>query len=302
MREVTEKAYGKINLTLNVAGTRPDGFHELETIMQTVDLADTVVLTADGGAVNEPSETGGEITVLSNDPSLPGGTDNLAGKAALLFKEHFGIREGVTIQIEKRIPVAAGMGGGSADAAAVLRGMNRLFDVGASGEDLCGLAAGLGSDIPFLVEGGTAICRGRGEEMEKIASMPDCQIAICAFDFGISTPWSYRRFDELSREKAEFEPADNEAIKASFAAGSLADLPKQLVNHLEKAALMEHPVIEEVKKFLIERGALGSMMTGSGPTVFAIFEAGAEVDLSGLPAGVRTYLTRPLNEKDGGRQ
>jgi len=253
---VTVEANAKINLTLDILGKRPDGYHEVAMVMQTVGLHDTLTL--------EKREQG--ISLNINVPWLKADEKNLAWRAATLVQEEFGLTGGVHIELIKRIPVAAGLAGGSADAAAVLKGMNELYGLNLSDNKLCELGAKLGSDIPFCLLGGTMLATGRGEVLKRLPDMPETWVVLVKPRISVSTAWAYQNYDE---QGAERHP-DNEAIQKEIARGSRKGVAKLLCNVLESVTINKYDVIERYKQMMLAKGAMASMMSGSGPTVFAL--------------------------------
>lgn len=260
MDRVEERAYGKINLSLDVIGRRENGYHDVSMVMQTVDLYDVISLNKLKGD--------GEIRLTANVNTLPLDETNIVYKAVKLVKEEYGLNTGVSIHIEKHLPIAAGMGGGSSDGAAALRGMNRLFELGLSNEKLEELGVRLGADVPFLIKGGIALAEGIGEKLTKLPDFPDCVLVIAKPDLGVSTKEVYEAFDSL---KEVNHPDVGKLVKSLGSAG-LKEIVKLLGNVLEKVTAKKYEIIEVVKNLLIDNGAVFSMMTGSGPTVFGIFE------------------------------
>ncbi|MBQ5589936.1 MAG: 4-(cytidine 5'-diphospho)-2-C-methyl-D-erythritol kinase, partial [Anaerotignum sp.] len=258
MKEIRLKARAKINLTLDVTGKREDGYHLLETIMQTVQLYDGIYMKK----LDKP-----EIKLKTNLPWLPVDERNLAWKAANLMRETYGIEGGVFIEIDKRIPVAAGLAGGSTDCAAVLVGMNRLYDLHLSETELEELAGRLGSDIPYCVRRGTVLCEGVGEIMTNVEHpCPECYVVLAKLPVSVSTVSVYKG---LKWDQVEEHP-DTEAMLQAMAEGDVAKMGKLLCNVLETVTIEMHPKIAEIKKRLMELGAEGALMSGSGPTVFAL--------------------------------
>lgn len=253
---VTVEANAKINLTLDILGKRPDGYHEVAMVMQTVGLHDTLTL--------EKREQG--ISLNINVPWLKADEKNLAWRAAALVQEEFGLTGGVHIELTKRIPVAAGLAGGSADAAAVLKGMSELYGLNLSDNKLCELGAKLGSDIPFCLLGGTMLATGRGEVLKRLPDMPETWVVLVKPRISVSTAWAYQNYDE---QGAERHP-DNEAIQKEIARGSRKGVAKLLCNVLESVTINKYDVIERYKQMMLDKGAMASMMSGSGPTVFAL--------------------------------
>lgn len=261
MKELTIPAYAKINLTLDVLGKRPDGYHDLSMAMQSVSLADQVIIR----------ETGEEGFTLKTDLGfLPGADKNIAGVAARAFARHTGVDlSGLEIELQKHIPVCAGTAGGSSDGAAVLRGLNRWFSCGLSLRHLAEIGEEVGSDVPYCVLGCTALAEGRGEKLTCLPALPDCHIVLCKPGFSVSTPELFRRIDEL---KLRFHP-DTAGVLAALEEGDLAGVSRRMFNVFEEALpAQRRAVVEEIKSTLLSRGALGACMSGTGPTVFGIFD------------------------------
>lgn len=261
MKELTIPAYAKINLTLDVLGKRPDGYHDLSMVMQSVSLADQVIIR----------ETGEEGFTLKTDLGfLPGADQNIAGVAARAFARHTGADlSGLEIELQKHIPVCAGTAGGSSDGAAVLRGLNRWFSCGLSLRHLAEIGEEVGSDVPYCVLGCTALAEGRGEKLTCLPALPDCHIVLCKPGFSVSTPELFRRIDEL---KLRFHP-DTAGVLAALEEGDLAGVSRRMFNVFEEALpAQRRAVVEEIKSTLLSRGALGACMSGTGPTVFGIFD------------------------------
>lgn len=257
MEKIKRKAYGKINLSLDVIGKRDNGYHEVEMVMQRVSLHDTVTI----------KKVASGITLNSNNKELPLNEGNIAYQAATLMIAHFHLVEGVEITIDKNIPVAAGMAGGSTDAAAVLLGMNELFALQASEETLAKLALTLGADVPFCLGEKTALAQGIGEILTPLTPLCDCSILISKPNFGVSTKWVYESFDATTKIKHPDTKSLIEAINKE----DLQKIAEQMENVLEAVTAKKYPEITELKKLMKAKGALGSMMTGSGPTVFGLF-------------------------------
>lgn len=259
MEEIKLKARAKINLTLDVTGKRENGYHELEMIMQTVALYDGVKLKK----IDTP-----EIRLKSNVYWLPADERNLAWKAADLMRRTFDIKQGVEIEIDKRIPVAAGLAGGSADCAAVLVGMNRLFDLRLSMKKLEEMAFTMGSDIPYCVRRGTVLAKGVGEELTNLdAPCPFCYVVLAKLPVSVSTAKVYQ---SLKWDEVESHP-DTQAMIGAMKEGDVAKMGRLLSNVLETVTIPMYPDIEKIKKVLVEQGAEGALMSGSGPTVFTLF-------------------------------
>ncbi len=257
--KTTQRAYAKINIGLDVLRRRADGYHEVKMIMQTVDIYDELVL-------ERRKEPGIELRMDNSD--LPSGGDNLICRAAdLLFREKK-ITEGVNISLTKRIPIAAGMAGGSADAAAALRGVNELFDLGYSLKELQALGVGLGADIPYCLAGGTMLSEGIGEILTPLPAPPAAHLVIAKPDINVSTAFVY---GNLHADRLAWHP-DIDGMIAALQKGDLDGITGRLGNVLETVTVKAHPVIEQIKELLRKQGAENALMSGSGPTVFGIFK------------------------------
>ncbi|MGL4654466.1 MAG: 4-(cytidine 5'-diphospho)-2-C-methyl-D-erythritol kinase [Sarcina sp.] len=253
------KAYAKINIALDAIGKREDGYHLLRMIMQTVDIYDEIEL-------NKNKER--KIRLTTDKYYLPTDEKNLAYKAAKLFMETYDIKTGVDIHIKKNIPVSAGMAGGSSDAATVLFLMNKVFNQGINKHELEKLAVKIGADVPYCIEGGTALCEGIGEKIKKIKPFKDKILVIVKPSFGVSTKDVYGDLD-ISKIRKH---ADIEGLIKCMAKEDLYGVSTRMRNVLENVTVKKHRVIREIKDELREVGAVGTMMSGSGPTVFAFFE------------------------------
>ena len=260
MDKVNERAYGKINLSLDVLGRRANGYHDVSMVMQTVDLYDVITL--------RKLSDRDEIILTTDVDNIPLDEGNIVYKAIKLIKEEYGIDIGVSADIKKRLPVAAGMGGGSADAAAALRGMNTLFELGLRSERLEELGVRLGADIPFLIKGGIALAEGIGEKLTALPAFPECRLVIVKPNVSVSTKEVYEAFDSLT----EVVHPNIKKLTDSLGKEDLRYIVKLLGNVLEDVTIKKHGIIDEIKRSLLENGAVFSMMTGSGPTVFGIFE------------------------------
>ena len=257
MNSISLKAPAKINLFLDIVGTLPNGYHEIKSIMQTVDLFDYVkVQKAD------------KISVKCDNLNLEE-EKNIAYKAAKLFFDAAKIDSGAEIVIDKRIPMQAGMAGGSADAAAVLSGLNKIFEEPFSLEELCEIGAKCGADVPFSIVGGTMIAEGIGEKLSSISEFPDCWLVIVKPEISMSTPESYKYYDEHGLSSLEHPSADS--FISAIEENELSAISGNLYNVLEHT--VEDPVIGNIKNEMLSFGALGSMMTGSGTAVFGIFDS-----------------------------
>lgn len=257
---LTLSANAKINLTLDILGTREDGYHEVAMIMQEISLHDTLSM----GKINQGISL--TIVIEGQQGTLPADESNLCWKAAALVQKEYNLQEGVEIHLTKRIPMAAGLAGGSADAAAVLKGMNHLFRLGMTEARLCELGARLGSDIPFCIMGGTMLATGRGEVLTRLPSFPRVSVVLAKPPVGVSTAWAYKTYDA----GYDGPHPDNEAMLEAIHGGDAHKAAGLLCNVLEGVTETEHPVIADYKRLMMEHGAMASMMSGSGPTVFGL--------------------------------
>ena len=262
MNQIELKALAKINLGLDVLGRRENGYHDVRMIMQSIFLYDEVRI--------EKKEAAG-IEVETNLKFLPVGEDNIAYKAAKLLIDEFGIGEGVRITLRKHIPVAAGLAGGSSNAAAVLFGMNRIFRLGLSQKDLMERGVKLGADVPYCIMRGTVLAEGIGEELKRLPAMPKCTVLIAKPPISVSTKTVYEALDS----KEITEHPDIDGIIKGLELGNLKMIAGSMGNVLEKVTVPMHPEIEKIKQEMKDAGALGAMMSGSGPTVFGLFESRA---------------------------
>ena len=292
MYQMRLKALAKINLGLDVLRRKEDGYHEVKMIMQTINLHDQIHMRK----IKED-----EIRIRTNLHYLPNNENNLAYKAAKILKDEFDIKGGVTINLKKVIPVAAGMAGGSSDAAAVLFGMNKMYGLGLSMQELMDRGVKLGADVPYCIMRGTALAEGIGEKLTKLPAMPKCHILIAKPPISVSTKFVYENLHANDLKPEDHPPVDVqvEALKE----GDLKKLVANMGNVLERVTVPEYPVINELKQMMLDCGALGSMMSGSGPTVFGIFEneedakaAFDKIEKSGLSKQI--YLTTPYNQKE----
>ena len=258
MTTLYEAAYAKLNLTLDVLGKREDGYHDLQSVMQTISIRDDIEI--DVG-------TGKPWRLLCSDETLPADERNLAWKAADVFCRTMNRDpDGLEIRIVKRIPSGAGMGGGSTDAAAVLRALNRHYGEPLSVLALAELGAQVGSDVPFCVLGGTAMVEGRGERLRKLPDMPDCIFVVCKPDFSVSTPELYEKIDRVAIPQRP----DNRAMETALLAGDLGAVAENLCNVFDPVVTSEHLELNYIKSICHSYGALNQQMTGSGSAVFAI--------------------------------
>jgi 4-diphosphocytidyl-2-C-methyl-D-erythritol kinase len=252
-------AHAKINISLDVLGKREDGYHELRMIMQTLELHDTVCLEAAGEG----------ISLECGTRWVPEDCTNTAWKAADLMKRSFGIKDGLRIRIIKRIPVAAGLAGGSSDAAAVLRGMNEMFGLGLGNDELVKMGKQIGADVPYCIEGGTRLAEGIGEILTELPSFGGVDTVLVKPGIGVSTPWVYRNLD-LSEIKEQDRP-DTDLLTEAIRRRDIRTVAENMKNVLELVTMSRYDIIGKAKKRMEGSGAAGSMMSGSGPTVFGLF-------------------------------
>ena len=265
MTVLHEKAYAKLNISLDVAERRADGYHDMTMVMQTVSLCDDVRI--------DFNDTG-RVQAKSNLHFVPGDERNLAVRAGLQYLRAVGeAGQGMLITLDKRVPVGAGMGGGSSDAAAVLRALNRHYG-GLSPEALETLSTAVGSDVPFCVRGGTALATGRGEKLESLPDMPDCEFLICKPDFSVSTPELFRKLDQTG---IRCHP-DTAGIVEALRGGDLDSICRRMYNVFEDVDDRRLRAVKEIKGRLLDCGALGSIMTGTGSAVFGVFRLGSISD------------------------
>lgn len=258
MTILCEKAYAKLNLTLDVLGKREDGFHNLKSVMQTVSLYDGIEMELG---------TGENWKLICSREDIPCDQRNLAWKAAKLYCDTLGKDpNGLTIRIEKNIPSGAGMAGGSADAAAVLRILNRFYGNPLTLEELAAMSGTIGSDIPFCVLGGTVMCEGRGEVMRRLPDCPQCVIVGCKPGFSVSTPVLFRKIDSVEI----MAHPDNDAMERALAAGDLDSIAREIYNVFDPVVSGDHPEIGHIKAICHSHGAMAAQMTGSGSVVFAV--------------------------------
>lgn len=254
------KAYSKINIALEVVGKRQDGYHLLRMIMQNIDLYDLVDI--------KEKQKDKEITIDCNKPYVPKDSRNLAYKAAKLFMDTYGIDKGIHINIVKSIPVAAGLAGGSANAAAVIKGLNEMFNVRASEKELMEMGLKLGADVPYCIKGGTCLCEGIGEKITELKPFKDKIVVLVRPSFGVSTKEVYGALDI----NKIFKRVKVDELIEAMGKDDLGFVANNMKNHLENVTLRRHPILIKIKEEMVKMGAIGSMMSGSGPSVFAFFD------------------------------
>ncbi|GFO86347.1 MULTISPECIES: 4-(cytidine 5'-diphospho)-2-C-methyl-D-erythritol kinase [Anaerostipes] len=286
MDRIVLKSFGKINLGLDVVRRRTDGYHEVRMIMQTVGLCDTLTMR----------KTKGEKISMKCDLSfLPTDRKNLVYQAIELMKERYHISSGVAVDLKKRIPVAAGMAGGSSNCAAAIKGMSQLFGLDLSIEEMCEIGVSLGADVPYCIWGKTALAEGIGEKLTRLSPMPDCWILIAKPGISVSTAFAYKN---LKLDQLEKHP-DIDGMIRDLENQDLDGICSKLENVLETVTIPKHPVIRDLKEHLLEHGAEGALMSGSGPTVFGIYKEKhtarrALESLRGIQDVKQAYVVRPV--------
>ena len=285
------RALAKINLGLDILGKRPDGYHEVRMIMQTIQMYDVLEIV-------KKQEPGISLTV--NVPFIPVDERNLVYKAAKMLMDEFHIEEGVSIKLDKFIPVAAGMAGGSSDAAAAFVGINRMFRLGLSEEELMQRAVSVGADVPYCIMRGTALAEGIGEKLTRLSPVPKCFVLVGKPGVAVSTKMAY---ENLNLSAVTSHP-DIDGMMEDIARGDLYAMAAKMGNVFESGIIRQYPVIQQIKDLMEENGALKAMMSGSGPTVFGIFDdqdkmesAAAILRESGLAKTV--FATEVFNRNGG---
>ena len=289
MNTITKYAYAKINLALDILSTRPDGYHEVRMVMQSLTLHDTITIRREKGSQ-------GTIRVTSNLPYLPSDDRNLAVKAAKLFFTTYRIHANIAIHLHKQIPVAAGLAGGSSNAAATLHALNQLFSVHASLEELQKLGVQIGADVPYCLMLGTVLAEGIGERLTALPAAPAGYCLLVKPQAGVSTKQVYTEYDSLKTPVR----ADVDALLAALEHGSFSEMAEHLDNVLEPVTTAMQPEIPRIKAALRDKGAIGTLMSGSGPTVFGLFSSAAKAKsaydyFKNGPYGKQTFLTEFFN-------
>lgn len=285
--ECSLTAYAKINLGLDVIRRLPNGYHELKMVMQTIGIADILKLE------RIPED---DIKISCNVDFVPVNQDNLIYKACKLLKNQYNIMDGVSIYLEKNIPVAAGMAGGSTDCAAALVGMNRLFELGLSMEKLAEYGVKLGADVPYCIMGGTALSEGIGEILTKLPPMPDCFILVAKPPVDVSTKMVY---EALCVDALICHP-DIDGMVSALEAGALCEITDRMENVLETVTIAKYPEINEIKRLMLASGAMNALMSGSGPTVFGIYQERALAEhaarmIEEQKLAKQIFVTKPVN-------
>lgn len=259
MKNISVKALAKINLGLDVVRRREDGYHEVRMVMQTIHLFDRLEIERTNR---------GRIEIETNLSFLPTNENNLVYKAAKLLTDEFQIKDGIAVKLQKHIPVAAGMAGGSTDAAAILYGVNRMFDLGLSREELMQRGVQIGADVPYCVMRGTALAEGIGEKLTALPPMVKCPVLIAKPQISVSTKFVY---ENLKLNEKTVHP-DIDRLVADIQEKDLQKIAADMGNVLETVTIPNYPIIAEIKEHMMEHGALNAMMSGSGPTVFGLFD------------------------------
>ncbi len=266
MMETSREAFAKINLFLDVTGRREDGYHNILSIMQSVSLSDTVSLEL----------TDGEFSVTSNIPDVPGDNSNIAIRAAIKFFEFTGINAGAKIHIEKRIPMAAGLAGGSTDGAAVIMILNDMTGANLPDSDLIKIAAKVGADVPFCLFGGTKITRGIGDILEYCPPCSVLHVVVAIDGEGVSTPWAYGELDRMFGDFKTVKNEDSDRYRALISALEGSDkrgVAQSIFNIFEAVVPSARPMVDVLKERMLQHGALSAMMSGSGPSVYGLFDS-----------------------------
>lgn len=285
MSELTRKAYAKINLGLDVVRRLENGYHEVKMIMQTVGICDELTFTKQDSG----------ITISTDAGELPTDENNLIYKAAKLLLTEYDVTGGVHVHLHKQIPIAAGMAGGSSDAAATFKGVNELYELGCSMEELQRLGVKVGADVPYCIMGGTALAEGIGEKLTALKPTPDCLILVAKPDIDVSTKYVYEHLDAAGLT----QHPDIDGMQAAIEEGDLQGILNRMENVLESVTVQAYPIIDRIKQRMKELGARQSLMSGSGPTVFGIFteEAEAKAAYEALQKdnlAKQIFLTKPV--------
>jgi 4-diphosphocytidyl-2-C-methyl-D-erythritol kinase len=258
LEQITIAAPAKINLSLDITGKLENGYHALDTIMQTISVEDKVTL----------KKAGSQISVLCDHPQVPQGHGNICHKAAEAFFEKTAAEGGVIIKIEKNIPVGAGLAGGSSDAAAVIKGLDLLYGTGLTQREMCEIGLKCGADVPYCIIGGTCRAKGIGEKLTRLPSFTGVYIVLVVPDFSVSTAWAYKNF----AFNGNYEKPCTEELITYIGSRDIKNTAKGMANVLESVTAKKHPEIQEIKHDLKSSGACGSIMSGSGPSVFGLYE------------------------------
>lgn len=287
MKELRLNAYAKVNLTLEVLGDRPDGYHDIETILHTIELHDSLILR----------ENGDGITVKCASPDIPVDTQNIVHRAAQHLKEAFGITRGVEVELKKCIPIAAGLGGGSSDAAVTLLGLTQMWKLRLTDRQLMDLAARIGSDVPFFLAGGAALAMGRGERIRMLPPLPSTWVVLARPPVLVSTEWAYKTLDHEAVRKHP----DTRSVVRALEAEDVGAVGRLLCNVFEDVVAAHHPIVKTVRDRMLELHPLGVSLSGTGPVLFAMVatETSAREMASALAAmpDLEVFVTRTFAEE-----
>jgi 4-diphosphocytidyl-2-C-methyl-D-erythritol kinase len=287
MDTLIRKAYAKVNLGLDVVCRRPDGYHEVKMVMQTIGLYDELTF------LKKAYDGSEAIKIVTDSSEIPIDENNLVYRAAALVLERYRPDAGVEITLKKNIPVAAGMAGGSTDAAAVFRGLNELFDLKMPLEEMCGMGVKIGADVPYCIISGTALAEGIGEKLTTLPPPPPCHVLIAKPDISVSTKWAY---ENLHANELSHHP-DIDGMVLAIRTQDLDGITARMENVFEAVTMKKYPVIKEIKDKMRALGAENALMSGSGPTVFGIFRDRdkAEIAYGQLKMKYNVYLTNFIN-------
>ena len=286
---LTINANAKINLTLDILGRREDGYHEVELILQSIALADKLEFAK----IDKGIKLEMDIENIAGSEILTADESNLAYRAAKLVIDSCNLNSGVFIRLTKRIPIAAGLAGGSTDAAAVIRGMNRLFNLRLTTQQMCDLGAEIGSDVPFCIVGGTCLAYGRGEKLKRLPDLPSIPIVLLKPRGAIPTAWAYKTYDS---DKSSEHP-DTEAICEAIKLSDYEAVAELIFNVMERVAVKKYPAIISYKEKMLEAGAMAAMMSGSGPSIFGIaktHEDAVRIAESFKDSGIQVFVTETV--------
>ena len=290
-KKVSREAFAKINLFLDVTGRRADGYHDILSVMQSVSLSDTVSLEL----------TDGDFSVSCNVAGVPTDAKNIAVRAAMIFFEHVGITAGAAIHIEKRIPMEAGLAGGSTDGAAVIRILNELTGANFPDSDLIKIASKVGADVPFCLFGGTKITRGIGDILDSCPACPELHVVVAIDGEGVSTPWAYGELDRMFDNFKKVETNENfNKYKSLISALERADrsvVAGNIFNVFEVAVPKVRPMVNILKEKMLQNGALSAMMSGSGPSVYGLFQSAYEANAAAdilRAGGARAFACKTM--------
>jgi len=284
MNNITRKAYAKINLALDVLSRRPDGYHEVKMIMQTIGLYDELTFKK----IPQPN-TSPPIIIETNSTQIPTDETNIIYRAATAIMERFNLNTSIKINLTKNIPVAAGMAGGSTNAAAVFHGLNDLLNLNMTTNEMCEMGVKIGADVPFCILSGTALAEGIGEKLPPLPSLPPCHILIANPNISVSTKWVYENLNA----NALVNHPDIDGIITALHYQDLDGITSRMENVLETVTIKKHPIIKELKTQILTLGAKNTLMSGSGPTVFGIYtnESKAQNAYNKLKNDFETHLT-----------